>query len=72
MNLVTWRKDDIIISSDDPLFSQTMMLINRTTATTQLILSSGNISNFVGTFTCEITDGNGRITSSDLQTNGMI
>ena len=71
MNIVRWFKDGAMISIDDPLFTQSMVLLNRTTATSQVVLSSGNISNFVGTFSCEITDGNGRTSDSILDINGM-
>ena len=64
INLVTWYKNDKMITSEDPNFSQSMVIPNRSTATTQLVLFSTNIYNFQGTFCCKIMDGNGRITSS--------
>ena len=64
INLVTWYKNDKMITSEDPNFSQSMVIPNRSTPTTQLVLFSRNIYNFQGTFCCKIMDGNGRITSS--------
>ena len=71
VNNVRWFKDGVMISIDDPQFTQSMVLLDRTTATSQLVLSSGNISNFIGTFSCEIMDGNGRDSVSILEMNGM-
>ena len=56
---VRWSVDNADITTDSPLFSQTITLVDRLTATYQLVLS-GDISNFVGTFSCEVTDGDGR------------
>ena len=64
VNLVTWYKNGRTITIEDPKFSQTMVILNRSTPTTQLVLFSTNIYNFQGTFHCKIMDGNGRITSS--------
>ena len=70
VNIVRWFKEGAMISIDDSLFTQSMVLLNMTTATSQLVLSSANISNFVGTFSCEIMDGNGRTSDSSLEING--
>ena len=69
VNISTWYKNDEIISNEDDTFSETVIL-NKTTSTSQLVLFSGSKSNFVGLFTCEITDGNGRTAISTLQLNG--
>ena len=67
-----WYRHGEIITSEDDLFSQTTVILNKTTATSQVVLSSGSNCNFVGLFTCEITDGNGRTANSTLQLNGIL
>ena len=70
MTSVRWSVDNADIATDIVLFSQTMTLVDRLTATYQLVLS-GDISNFVGTFSCEIIDGNGRRSSASQAINGI-
>ena len=70
MTSVRWSVDNADITTDSPLFSQTITLVDRLTATYQLVLS-GDISNFVGTFSCEIIDGNGRRSSASQAINGI-
>ena len=73
MNSVIWTKDGIAINVNSSPFSQTQPVIDKVTATSTIILSSSNISSLVGSFTCDIMDGNGRSSSSGLlQLNGMI
>ena len=41
-----WYRHREIITSEDDLFSQTIVTLNKTTATSQVVLSSGSNSNF--------------------------
>ena len=68
---VRWSVDNADITTDSPLFSQTITLVDRLTTTYQLVLS-GDISNFVGTFCCEVTDGDGQSSSACQTINGII
>ena len=70
MTSVRWSVDNADITTDSPLFSQTITLVDRLTATYQLVLT-GNISNFVGTFICEVTVGVGRSSSASQTINGI-
>ena len=71
MESVTWTINGTIVTSDDALISQTLTLVDRVTATSRVVLSA-NISYFVGTFGCEVTDGNGRTSSAAILINGII
>ena len=70
MTSVRWSVDNADITTDSPLFSQTITLVDGLTATYQLVLS-GNISNSVGTFRCEVIDGDGRSSSASHAINGI-
>ncbi len=39
-------------------------MIDRLAVSTMYVLSGSNVSNFVGTFECSVTDGNGRTSNS--------
>ena len=67
---VRWSVDNADITTDSPLFSQTITLVDRQTATYHLVLS-GDISNFVGTFSCGVIDGDGRSSSASHEINGI-
>ena len=70
MTSVIWSVDNVDITTDSPLFSLTITLVDRLTATYQLVLS-GDTSNFVGTFRCEVIDGDGRRSSASHAINGI-
>ena len=70
MTSVRWSLDNADITTDSPLFSQTITLLDRLTATYQLVLS-GDISNFVGTFSCEVIDGDERSSFLSQAINGI-
>ena len=57
----TWMKDGVEISTSDSLYNQTLTITNRSAVTTELLFSSADNSSLLGSFTCNITDGNGRI-----------
>ena len=67
---VRWSVDNADITNDSPLFSQTITLVDRLTATYHLVLS-GDISNFMGTFSCGVIDGDMRSSSASHETNGI-
>ena len=50
---VTWRKNGVEVG---PEFSQTQTITDTLSATYQHTLSSEDIANFVGNFTCEVRD----------------
>jgi len=60
----TWTREGLVISKSDPLFNITLTITDRYTVTSQLVLSSYNISSLVGTYQCIITDGNGRMSTA--------
>ena len=72
VNLYTWTRDSGLISDSDPLFTQTLTLTDISSVTSELILSSANISSLVGTYQCIVTDGNGRIAASSQVINGKV
>ena len=53
MDSVTWRKDGVEVGSE---FSQMQTITDTLSATYQHTLSSDNIADFVGSFTCEVRD----------------
>ena len=53
MDSVTWRKDGVVVG---PEFSQSQTITDTLSATYQHTLSSEDIANFVGSFTCEVRD----------------
>ena len=59
---VSWRKDGQPIN--ETLYEQSQRLVNTETANYENILSSNTIANFVGSFTCEVSNARG----SDTQT----
>ena len=50
VNSFHWTKDGRLISDNDPLFSQGLVVINRYTVTSEVVLSCVNISHSVGTY----------------------
>ena len=57
----TWMRGDVEISASDSLYNQTLTITNRSAVTTELLLFTVDNSSLLGSFTCNITDGNGRI-----------
>ena len=56
---VTWKKNDIPV--DLSLYEQSQRLVDAVEATYQSVLFNVNVTNFVGIFTCEVS--NVRVTS---------
>ena len=72
VNSYTWTRYSVLISDSDPLFTQTLTIADRSSVTSELILSSANNSSLVGTYQCIVTDGNGRMAKASLQMNGKV
>ena len=51
---VSWRKDGVPV--DLSLYEQSQQLVDAESATYQSILFNDNVTNFVGTFTCEVSN----------------
>ena len=66
-----WTKDGRIISDNDPLFSQSLIITNRSTVTSEVVLSHVNIYHSVGTYQCSLADGNGRLAVASCYINGQ-
>ena len=66
---VTWRRNGVLLN--DSLYQQSQRVVNTQTATYENVLFSSDITNFVGTFTCEV--GNVRSTAEDtVELNGTL
>ena len=51
---VSWRKDGVPV--DLSLYEQSQQLVDAESATYQSILFNDSVTNFVGTFTCEVSN----------------
>ena len=49
---------------NETLYQQSQRLVNSETATYENVLSSNTIANFVGIFTCEVSNGRGSDTQA--------
>ena len=56
---VTWKKDDIIVNPST--YEQSQRLVNAESATYESTLFSDDVTNFVGTFTCEVRNARGTV-----------
>ena len=56
---VTWRKNDILV--DNSIYEQSQRLVDAESATYENVLFNDNVTNFVGTFTCEVSNVRGSI-----------
>ena len=64
---VTWRKNGVPVNNS--LYQQSQRVVDTETATYENVLFNDDVSNFIGTFTCEV--GNVRGTSEDtVELNG--
>ena len=62
VNSYNWTRDGVVINCTDPKFSLTLSITNRSSVTSQVALSvHNNISHSVGTYQCNLADGNGRV-----------
>jgi len=72
VNTYSWTRNGVVISDSDTLFNQSLTITDKSTVTSQLVLSSYNISSLVGTYQCRITDGNRRISIASYTSNNNI
>ena len=54
---VTWRKNGVLVN--ESLFQQSQRLVDAESATFENILFNNDVSNFVGTFTCAVSNVRG-------------
>ena len=64
---VTWSKDGGVVGSE---FNQTQVLTDALSATYVHTLSSEDVGDFVGSFTCEVRDADDNVDSRTLILNG--
>ena len=69
MDSVTWSKDGGEVG---PEFNQTQVLTDTLSATYVHTLSSEDIGDFVGSFTCEVRDADGIVDTRTQILNGMV
>ena len=51
---VTWRKNNIPVNTS--IYEQSQRLVNAESATYENVLFNENVANFVGAFTCEVSN----------------
>ena len=56
---VTWRKNGAVVEIDGTTYHQSQRVVNTTTATYENTLSSTTNANFVGNFTCSVSNSRG-------------
>ena len=66
---VTWRRDGVEVGSE---FTQMQTITDTLTASYQHSLSSQDVANFVGNFTCEVRDVDFNIDSRTLLISGKL
>ena len=67
MDSVTWSKDGGVVGSE---FNQTQVLTDALSATYVHTLSSEDVGDFVGSFTCEVRDADDNVDFRTLILNG--
>ena len=65
---VTWRKNGVPVNLS--LYEQSQRLVDAESATYESILFNADVANFVGSFTCEISNARGR-NEVTLELNGL-
>ena len=70
MDSITWLRDGSEVRGESTVFSQTQILSDASSATYQHILSSEDISNLVGSFTCRVVEVSGNMVERTLALNG--
>ena len=61
---VTWRKNGAVVEVDGTTYHQSQRVVNTRTATYESTLSSNVDANFVGNFTCTVSNSKGSSTKS--------
>ena len=70
VHIITWLKDGTVVGTE---FSQAQIITSTLTATYQHTLSSEDIANFIGNFTCMVEDAEGNSPPSQtLGINGRV
>ena len=64
-------KDGSEVRGESTMFSQTQSISDALSVTYQHILTSEDISNLVGSFTCRVVDGANNIVERTLALNGI-
>ena len=65
---VTWRKNGILV--DDSVYERSQRLVFSENSTYENILFNDNITNFVGSFTCEVSNVRGSFEET-VELNGI-
>ncbi len=69
MDSITWLRDGSEVRGESTVFSH---LSDASSATYQHILSSEDISNLIGSFTCRVVEVSGNMVERTLALNGTI
>ena len=56
---VTWRKNGAVVEVDGTTYDQSQRVVDTRTATYDNVLSSADIANFVGMFSCSVNNSRG-------------
>ena len=67
---VTWRKNGAVVEVDGTIYHQSQRVVDTRTATYENILSSSVAANFIGTFSCTVTNSRGSPSTSSVTLNG--
>ena len=66
---VTWRKNGVLVN--ESLHEQSQRLVNAESATYENVLFNDDVANFVGAFTCEVSNVRGTVQETmELNFNG--
>ncbi len=69
---IIWLKDGVEVRNESTMFSQAQILSDTLSATYQNTISSGDISNLVGSFTCRVMDVSDNMVEKTLDLNGIL
>ena len=67
---VTWRKNGAVVEVDRTTYHQSQRVVDTRTATYENTLSSGVAANFIGTFSCTVTNSRGFPGTKSVTLNG--
>ena len=67
---VTWRKNGAVVEGDGTTYHQSQRVVDTRTATYENTLSSGVAANFIGTFSCTVTNSRGSPGTKSVTLNG--
>ena len=72
VNTVTWRRNGVDISSPSNQLGQS--LVNATTSTYHnlLTVTSGDVEDYIGSFSCTVSNSRGRSTNQSLIIDGIL